>query len=259
MTGRKIVDLSIPLTNDIPADPKGYELSIEYIDHKATLPVLHGRYPGLDASQLENGEAFALERVRLSTHNGTHVDSPWHYASSMADGTPSRTIDEMPLDWFFRPGVKLDFRHLVDGYVVTPADIEEELARIGHDLLPFDIVLINTAAGARFGESDYTERGCGMGRDATLFLTSRGIRVAGTDAWGWDVPVKFMAERFARDGDASIIWEGHKAGRQREYCHIEKLHNLECLPAKGFTVACFPIKVKAASGGWTRAVAILDD
>ena len=29
------------------------------------------------------------------------------------------TIDEMPLDWYFRPGVKLDFRHLDDGYVAT--------------------------------------------------------------------------------------------------------------------------------------------
>jgi hypothetical protein len=30
------------------------------------------------------------------------------------------------------------------------------------------------------------------------------------------------------------------------------------LPAKGFMVSCFPVKIKAASAGWTRAVAILD-
>ena len=42
------------------------------------------------------------------------------------------TIDEVPLDWCFQPGVKLDFRHFADGYVVTAADVEAELKRIGH-------------------------------------------------------------------------------------------------------------------------------
>jgi kynurenine formamidase len=40
---------------------------------------------------------------------------------------------------------------------------------------------------------------------------------------------------------------------------MEKLHNLEALPSRGFTVACFPVKIKGASAGWTRAVAILED
>jgi kynurenine formamidase len=55
-----------------------------------------------------------------------------------------------------------------------------------------------------------------------------------------------------------VIWEGHKARREIGYCHIEKLHNLESLPAKGFVVSCFPVKVRRGSAGWTRAVAILD-
>jgi kynurenine formamidase len=36
-----------------------------------------------------------------------------------------------------------------------------------------------------------------------------------------------------------------------------KLHNLEALPPDGFTVCCFPVKIRGASAGWTRAVAIL--
>ena len=39
----------------------------------------------------------------------------------------------------------------------------------------------------------------------------------------------------------------------------EKLHNLEVLPASGFIVSCFPHKIRGASAGWTRAVAIFDD
>ena len=84
------------------------------------------------------------------------------------------TIDEVPLDWFFRPGIKLDFRDLPDGHVVTSAQVEAELQRIHHDLRPFDIVLVNTRAGSCIGTEEYLTAGCGMGREATLYLTSRG-------------------------------------------------------------------------------------
>ena len=58
-------------------------------------------------------------------------------------------------------------------------------------------------------------------------------------------------------GDASIIWDGHKASLDVGYCHIEKLANLEQLPATDFLVSCFPFKIKNASAEFTRAVAIL--
>jgi kynurenine formamidase len=177
----------------------------------------------------------------------------------MDDGRRAITIDEVPLEWCFQPAVKLDFRKFTDGYVVSALDIERELERIGHALKPLEIVLVNTSAGTAFGKPEYVNTGCGMGRAATLYLTERGIRMVGTDAWSWDAPFVHTAQRYAKSGDPSIIWEGHKAGRQRGYCQIEKLHNLEVLPATGFLVACFPVKVKGASGGWTRAVAIFDE
>jgi kynurenine formamidase len=177
----------------------------------------------------------------------------------MNNGERVITIDEVPLDWCFRPGVKLDFRHFADGYVVTADDVAAELARIGHELQPLDIVLINTAAGAALGDPLFVDIGCGMGYEATMYLTSRGVRVTGTDAWSWDAPFNYTAQRVAESGDTSLIWEGHKAGREIGYCHLEKLHNLEVLPPFGFTVCCFPHKVKAGSAGWTRAVAIFED
>ena len=168
------------------------------------------------------------------------------------------SIDEVPLEWFFRPGVKLDFQHLPDGHVVTADEVETELRRIGHELQPFDIVLINTRAGSCVGTEEYLAAGCGMGREATLYLTSRGVRVTGIDAWGWDAPFAHTRKRWLETRDPSIIWEGHKAGREIPYCHMEKLHNLDQLPPNGFTVACFPHKIKGGSAGWTRAVALFD-
>jgi kynurenine formamidase len=255
---RKFIDVSVPLHNGVRADPPGLEPKLEYLDHKQGAAEASAMFPGLTPDKLPDGEAWAVEKVVMSTHNGTHLDAPWHFASTMDGGKPAATIDEIPLDWCFRPGVKLDFRAMPDGYVCTAQDVENELKRIGYELAPLDIVLVNTAAGAAYGQDDYISRGCGMGRHATLYLLERGVRVTGTDAWSWDAPFGHTKRRIAKTGDFSLFWEGHKAGRDIGYCHLEKLGNLEALPAFGFTVACFPVKVERASAGWTRAVAIFD-
>lgn len=258
---RRLVDLSIPITNDIISDPEVMRPQVRYSKHKETVDQIAAFFPGLTAEDLPDGEGWAVESVQLSTHNGTHMDAPWHFHSTTDQaegGRPAPTIDQGPLDWFLQPAIKLDFRGFADGYVATAADVETELARIGHELQPLDIVLVNTAAGAAFGDPDYIHRGCGMGEEATLYLTERGVKVVGTDAWSWDAPFSHTARRWAETHDPRIIWEGHKAGRLREYYQIEKLTNLEALPAKGFTLSCFPVKIAGASAGWIRAVAIFD-
>lgn len=256
---REIVDLSIFLENDVISDPELFRPKIEYIDHKMSISQLASFFPGLKPEDLPDEEAWAIEKIELITHNGTHLDAPYHFASTMNKGERAITIDEVPLDWCFQPGVKLDFRHFEDGYVVSAQDVKEELGRIGHRLSPLEIVVINTAAGQRYGDPDYVTAGCGMGYEATMYLLERGVRLTGTDGWSWDAPFTYTREKYLATGDAGLIWEGHKAGRQIGYCHLEKLHNLEILPPSGFTIACFPMKIRAASAGWTRAVAILEN
>ena len=272
----RIVDLSVPIT---PAGGEPIPPKIRYRDHKAGARLM-ALAPAQDpASKLRSarnilfglltgrrvrrrdfpgGFGLAWEDLRTQTHHGTHVDAPWHYGP-VSGGAPARKIDELPLEWFVGPGVRLDVREQPPGATLGVEDLERALAAIGHRLRPGEIVLLWTDADAYWRRPEYLERYCGLGAEATRWLLDQGIKVIGTDAWSLDRPPLYMGRDFLGTHDASNLWPAHFVGREREYCQIEKLANLGGLPAAtGYTVVCFPVLIEGASAGWTRAVALLD-
>ena len=259
MEHRRYIDLSIAIEHNLPSDPEILRPRIEYLDHKAgAKEMAESFFPGLDMQQLPGGLGWAVEFVTLCTHSGTHLDAPYHYHPTMSNGKRSWTIDEIPLEWFHADGVVLDFSHKPDGDRITADDVREELDRIKYRIKPFDIVLIRTGADAAWGRPEYLVKGAGMTRERTLFILEKGVKIVGIDAWSWDRPLPFQAKEFQQNGDPSIIWEAHFAGIEVGYCHMEKLANLSAIGrSHGFQVCCFPVKVKGASAGWVRPVAIV--
>ena len=109
----RFVDLSIYLENDVLSDPPPLAPKITYQKHTDTVREFMAMIPGTTEADYPDGEAAAVEWVTLTTHNGTHLDAPYHYFSSMnhrlkPGGEPSWRIDEVPLEWCFQPAVKLD-------------------------------------------------------------------------------------------------------------------------------------------------------
>ncbi len=251
----RIIDLSLP-TEPSPSEPLPVEIVPEtHAQSAATM----ARMFGCRESDLPEGLGWATDRVSLNTHSGTHVDAPWHYFP-VSEGRKARTIDEMPLDWFFGRGIVLDMRHKPDGSIVSVSEMEQALDKIDCRLSPGDIVMVQTGADRLWGKAEYVKTGCGVSREATLWLIEQGIKVMGIDAWGWDRPFWAIKQEFRRTGDRRVLWEAHRAGIEKEYCHIEKLANLDKLPSPcGFDVACFPVKITGASAGWCRVVAIIDN
>lgn len=251
----RIIDLSATLRSTPEGVPPMLGARVTHSDHAegaATIKEMLGVPPQL----LRRGEGWAVEEIALGTHNTTHVDAPWHYNSQIG-GERAKTIDELPLDWFIGPGVVLDMTAKADGDPMTAAEAEAELGRIGHELKPGDIVLVRTGRDAFYERPDYMALGCGVTAEATHWLYDHGVRVMGIDAWGWDSPLQMQAEEAKRRELPGIFWAAHQA--DLPYSQIERLVNLGPLPADGFTVACFPLKIEGGSAGPARVVAMFDD
>ncbi len=230
---------------------------VDYIDHVQSVES-YAKRRGLTASDLPDGKYCAVENVTLQTHSKTHLDAPWHYGPT-SEGKRARTIDEVPLEWCYGNGVVLDFTHKKKGESIDVKDLQQALKKIGYTIKPYDIVLIRTDASKKINEKGYENIHPGMSREATLWLIDQGVKVMGIDAWGWDRPFDVMVDEF-KSGVKGRFWAAHFAGREKEYCHVENLANLDQIPKPyGFKVSLFPIKIKAAGGGWVRAVAILEE
>ena len=127
---RRFVDLSVALETDIQSDPPMMLPEIDYFAHHETAEQVMPFFPGLAKEDLPQGEGWAIEKLSIYTHNGTHLDAPYHHHSAMNGGERAITIDEVPLEWCFGNGVKLDFRHFESGYLVTPEDVDAELRQL---------------------------------------------------------------------------------------------------------------------------------
>ena len=95
----QLIDLSRPLENTEFADPPGLAPKITYFSHAETADQMLQFFPSVQVDQLPGGEGWAVEQITLSTHNGTHLDAPYHFHSTMDGGERAITIDEVPLEW----------------------------------------------------------------------------------------------------------------------------------------------------------------
>ena len=238
---RRIVDLSMPVHMDMLTFPRVpppamcvYESHTEFAERIGAAE--HG-VDSLTASYL----------VVQNDHVGTHLDARKHI---VPDAGGPETI---PLEYCISDGVVLDFTHRAPGDIISAADIEEALAKIGYEVKERDIVLIHTGAGAYNTEERYRTDHPGMSAEATRWLIERGVRLMGCDAITFDPPVWAMFEK-------RKFWEAHRVMWDEEYWHLENLMNLEQIGRPhGFQLIVTPVKWVGTTAAPVRAVAIVED
>src|SRR5215204_4753407 len=78
-TMARLVDISVALKTGIPSDPPAMLPKITYLNHDQGANELVSHFPGLTVAMLPEGKGAAVETVTISTHNGTHLDAPYHF------------------------------------------------------------------------------------------------------------------------------------------------------------------------------------
>ena len=264
----KIIDLSLPI------DEKAFEVhpvDIERVSHKEGVDKFNRVIMGktlkgklryflgkriLRKEDLPDEEFLSLEIVHSPVHIGTHLDYSYHYGSQ-SEGRPSKTAEEIPLEWCYADGVKLALTHKKPGETITAQDLEEALKKISYSLKPLDIVLLHTGADKFYGGPKYFSEYPGVDISAIDYLLDRGIKIFGVDTMGIDRPYKSMLSEFLKE--KKPLYPAHFYGRKREFIHIERLANLEALPDIGFKIMCLPVKIKGTGAAWARVAAILNE
>lgn len=260
----RLIDLSVSIEHMAagePFIPNRSPPTIEYLEHAATVPFIETFFD-VKLEDLPRKHGWASEVLRISTHTGTHCDAPYHYSPTTEGGTiPSMKIDEVPLDWYYGDGVILDFTHKKKEEAILAVDVALALKKIDYTVKQHDIVLFRTDADKLWPTAAYLTDFPGVTKEAAEYLIDRGVRVMGVDAYNFDMPFAAQKRLYAETGDNKHLEPCHWAlGFERNYAHIEKLANLDKVPVPfGFTFAAFPVKIKAASAGWCRAVAIIND
>ncbi|MDW3193852.1 MAG: cyclase family protein [Cytophagales bacterium] len=253
----KIIDLSKSIQYN-PDDPFFMKVKIKHKPHKKAKWLI--RYLGLPFKLFpKKFIGWADDSIqKMGVHSTTHLDAPWHYGP-LCEGKKAKTIDEIPLEWCYGEGLVIDMRDKPDFQAITKQDIQDFL--IKHQLIiqPNMIVLIMTGRDRHMGTQQFFTHGTGMSAEATAWLIDQGVKVMGIDQWGWDLPLPYLVEEAKKQQNSDLFWEAHLVGVDKEYCHMEQLTNLDSLPYSGFKVAAFPLKIKGASAGPARVVAMVDD
>ena len=265
----KIIDLSLPI------DEKAFEVhkvDIERISHKAGVGKFNRVIMGktilgkikyalgmriIKKEQLPDEEFLSLEIVHAPVHIGTHLDYSFHYGSK-TENRSSKTADEIPLEYCYQNGVKLNLTHKKLDELINVYDIKSALEKIKYQLKPLDIVLLHTGADKFYGGPKYFSDYPGVDPSAIDFLLTSGIKIFGVDTMGIDRPYRFMLSDFLKTKDPKTFYPAHFYGRKKEFIHIERLTHLEKLPDFGFKIICFPIRIKNTGAAWARVVALLD-
>ncbi len=256
----RVIDLSKPIQYN-KNDPRFMRVKIKHKPHWIARWLIRGL--GLPFKLMpKDFVGWADDTItHMGVHSTTHIDAPWHYGPKSGEPgqeTDALTIEHIPLNQCIGPGVVIDMTSKADGDVITAADLKRNLNETGAIIEPGTIVLIRTDRDRFIGTKEFWKRGTGMSADATEWLIDQGCTVMGIDQWGWDLPFHLQIQQAKDENRDDLFWEGHRLGQRKPYWQMEQLTNLGALPAHGFKVCVFPLKLVGASAAPARVVALFD-
>ena len=228
----RLIDLSVDIYQVMNVYPGHLKTVVfQHVTHEETRP------------RFEGGFSFQTMGFMLNDNGPTHVDSFSHF-----NPDPSAlTIDQMPLDLFYGNAICIDVSDKEPHTDIDAEDLDNALAKSGLTLNRGDILLLYTATFNRYADTpEYLTKFAGLGESGSDWIVEKGVKTFGVDTPTPDNPI-------------SKTYPCHMMCRKNSITHYENLANLDQVVGKRFTFVGFPLRVRGAHGGPTRAVALLDD
>ena len=211
----RVIDLSHPIETGMPVFP-------------GTPPV---KVISLHRFQQDG---FNEQKLELTTHTGTHLDTPFHLLEE------GNNLDTLPVERFMGSCLKVDCRRLPAGATI-PLDLLQPLE---DQIRTVDFVLFHTGWSRFWGTPSYAAGFPVPGAEAATFLASFDLKGLGIDALSFD------------PADSADL-PAHHILLGKGLVLVENLVHLEQLPDTGAVFCCFPLRLAGGDGSPVRAAAFL--
>ena len=212
---------------------------MENLDLTLTISESIPNFPGSPSPQFIpwssiNEEGFNLELLFLSTHTGTHIDAPYHFAKK------GIKIHQIPINRLVRNAILIKIKKFKD-QAITKKDLIN-FERKNGEILSSSSIIFFTDWQKNLKKNFYFENNPGLSKSAANYLVSKKINLVGIDSPSIDLGM-----------DSSFT--SHKILAKNGILIVENLSNLEKIPKLEFNLVVLPIKLKNATGSPVRAIA----
>jgi len=232
------IDLTHTYNEDAIFWPTAREFDLDTVSHGHT----------------DAGYFYAAFNFNMAEHGGTHLDAPIHFAEG------KWASHEIPVEKFSGKGIVVDVSEKAlenRDYQVSRKDFETWEAANGR-IPDGAIVLVNTGSAHFWPDKERYMGTAERGQDAIPNLHFPGLA---PDAARWLVEHRnikaFGLDTPSIDYGQSKDFMSHRILYEENIMGIENVMNLDKLPAKGFYLFAFPMKIEGGSGGPLRITALV--
>lgn len=226
----EIIDLSQEIYAGMPVHKAMPQVSMQ-------VHATHEQWDGITNPLTSTPGAHLLS---FSEHTGTHVDSISHMGREFSE----QSIDRMPLENFYTPGICLDFSNKGLNELISSEEIVAACTQQGMEILPGDTVLFYTNHYRKTFQTSDWPHGPGLSKEAAEWLGRQKIAAFG---------VETMSPGVSGVSNKEV----HRVCGEMGFTHYENLINLHLLCGRGrFQFIGLPLKIRGGTGSPVRAVAV---